>query len=75
MRIVRTSSGRVQPDPTGKVSGRGTYLCAQEACWTQGLRKNRLDGALRAPIMGQDRDALRAFYEGQFKLVGEGDIQ
>jgi uncharacterized protein len=31
-RIVRRADGTVTVDPSGKASGRGTYLCDQAAC-------------------------------------------
>jgi hypothetical protein len=31
-RIVRAPDGRVAVDPTGKVAGRGTYICDDPAC-------------------------------------------
>ena len=31
-RIVRTQDGAVTPDPTGKLAGRGTYVCHEPAC-------------------------------------------
>ena len=33
VRIVRTPAGAVQVDPTGKVAGRGAYLCKARLCW------------------------------------------
>jgi len=31
-RIVRTLDGSIRLDETGRVSGRGTYICQQAAC-------------------------------------------
>ncbi len=33
VRIVRTPDGAVRVDPTGKVAGRGAYLCKARPCW------------------------------------------
>ncbi|MDM8529345.1 YlxR family protein, partial [Anaerolineales bacterium HSG24] len=33
LRIVRTPEGEFIVDPTGKVNGRGAYICQQPACW------------------------------------------
>jgi len=72
-RIVRTPEGHVGLDATGKAAGRGTYLCASQQCWEQGLRKNRLNHVLRSPLTEPDKLALVAHYEKQFKpaLIGE----
>ena len=31
-RLVRTPDGTVHRDPTGRMAGRGTYLCHETAC-------------------------------------------
>jgi uncharacterized protein len=31
-RIVRTPEGSVVTDPTGRLPGRGTYICQEPAC-------------------------------------------
>lgn len=47
VRIVRTPSGAVRIDPTGKQSGRGAYLCQAPACWEAGLARGALLRALK----------------------------
>ena len=69
-RIVRTLEGKVEVDPTGKKAGRGTYLCPDEGCWKQGLKKSRLEHALRSPLLEQDKAALLAHYQERFKPTG-----
>ena len=70
VRIVRTLEGKVEVDLTGKKAGRGTYLCHGEDCWKQGLKKSRLEHALRSPLLEQDKAALFAHYREQLKLAG-----
>ena len=31
-RLVRTPSGTVERDPTGRLAGRGTYICHEPDC-------------------------------------------
>lgn len=50
IRIVRTSNDDVQLDPTGKVSGRGAYLCLSEECWGLAQKKKSLERSLRKKI-------------------------
>lgn len=59
VRVVRTPSGEVRVDPTGKVAGRGAYVCPQEACVDRALRDGRLSGALERPIPEELVHALR----------------
>ena len=74
IRIVRTGAGRVEVDPTGKVSGRGTYLCANEECWTGALKRNRLERTLRATLVSEDTQALARYYQENLSTsrLGEG---
>lgn len=47
LRIVRSSAGRVEADPTGKKAGRGTYVHKQRECLTSVLEaRGRLEHAL-----------------------------
>lgn len=61
LRIVRTPDGRVVMDPTGKKSGRGAYLCANRSCWTNALKKKRLEQELETTISEEDRIALEQY--------------
>ena len=61
IRIVRTESGGIDIDPTGKKSGRGAYLCKVKTCWEAGLKKEHLDRALRAKIAVEDRRRLTQY--------------
>ena len=61
IRVVRTPEGSVEVDITGKKSGRGAYLCRQEACWDIGLKKKRLDRALHTTISDEARRQLSEF--------------
>lgn len=61
VRVVHTTAGRVAVDPTGKSSGRGAYLCTNQKCWEIGLKRTRLDHALRIKIEPEDRAILLTF--------------
>jgi predicted RNA-binding protein YlxR (DUF448 family) len=60
LRIVRTPNGLVRVDPTGKVSGRGAYVCREPGCADAGLREARLARALEVAIPADVADQLRA---------------
>lgn len=60
VRVVRTTDG-VMVDETGKMSGRGAYLCKVEKCWEEGLKGNRLEHVLRTGINQQDRKKLEEY--------------
>ena len=58
MRIVRTSEGEVRVDPTGKVPGRGAYLCGAKECVALAIKANKLGRALRCEIPERFRTEL-----------------
>ena len=50
VRVVRTPDGRAVFDPTGKVAGRGAYLCADGSCWRTAVTRNAVSRALGVPL-------------------------
>ena len=61
IRVVRTPSGEVVVDATGKKTGRGAYLHQDPTCWKEGFRKGRLGRALHATISDGDQITLEEF--------------
>jgi len=64
VRIVRTPDRRVVIDPTGRVAGRGAYLCADGSCWTRALEKGTIQRALETPLPEELADRLRSGMTG-----------
>ena len=50
IRVVRTPAGEVRVDATGKVSGRGAYVCPTSECAEIAVRERRLQHVLEVPI-------------------------
>ena len=50
VRIVRTPTGEVRLDSSGKMAGRGAYLCDRKECLTQAIKHKKLDRALKCEI-------------------------
>lgn len=48
-------------DLEGKMAGRGAYLCHSIDCWEQGMKRNRLEHALRIPMTPEDRQRLQEY--------------
>ena len=46
-------------DATGRLAGRGAYLCADGSCWRQALDKGSLQRALEVPLPDDINDQLR----------------
>ncbi|MBQ2202375.1 MAG: YlxR family protein [Clostridia bacterium] len=65
MRVVRTEDG-LKLDRTGKLSGRGAYLCRDAACMEKAVRTRALERALEAPMNDELKAAL-------LSEIGHGD--
>jgi predicted RNA-binding protein YlxR (DUF448 family) len=61
VRVVRTATGAVEVDETGKKPGRGAYLCRSRECWDKALKGRVLEYALKTAITTEDKEALQAY--------------
>ncbi|MCL1913814.1 MAG: YlxR family protein [Eubacteriaceae bacterium] len=52
LRIVRTPEKDLTFDPSGKMNGRGAYVCAKDECLNLAKNKKRIDASLNlaAPV-------------------------
>jgi predicted RNA-binding protein YlxR (DUF448 family) len=50
VRIVRTPDGTIVADDTGRLAGRGAYVCRTAACLTIANTKGALTRALETPV-------------------------
>ncbi|HWQ57887.1 MAG TPA: YlxR family protein [Clostridia bacterium] len=50
IRVVRTPENEIKPDPTGKASGRGAYLCRNAQCLEKAKKSRALDRALEQKV-------------------------
>lgn len=50
LRIVRTPGGEIVLDKTGKMNGRGAYLCRDMNCYTTAKKGRRLERSLKCQI-------------------------
>jgi uncharacterized protein len=49
-RIVRTPGGDVSLDPSGRLAGRGAYVCVGDDCLTNAIKKGALARALETKL-------------------------
>lgn len=70
IRIVRTPAGEIRVDVTGKVSGRGAYVCPTLECADVALRERRLEHALEVPLHDGVVAELRARVGGRVYVAG-----
>ena len=63
VRIVRTPSGEVVIDPTGKAPGRGGYVCRNAECIKRACTCKGLDRALKTSVPSTIYEILKAQLE------------
>ena len=66
LRVVRTSEGEILADPTGKLAGRGAYICPDEACFKKARKSNRIANILECCIPEEIYDEMQ-------KRIAEGE--
>lgn len=50
MRVVRKPDGNIVLDNTGKISGRGAYVCKSEECFNKSVKSKALSRALEVQV-------------------------
>jgi len=50
VRFVRTPDSKIILDPSGKISGRGAYICLDEDCFNEMKKRKRLAKELNVEI-------------------------
>lgn len=65
-RVVRTPQETVEIDHTGKLSGRGAYICPDLACLQKAIKGKRLEKALHVSV---SPEIIQALQEGLVKQV------
>jgi hypothetical protein len=68
LRVVVTPDGDVVYDPSGKLAGRGAYLCPDEKCITAELKKAaKLSKGLKKPLNEEEIKELAKSLLGSIK--------
>lgn len=67
VRFVRGADGVVALDVSGKMAGRGAYVCADEACFAKACEKRLLGGRLRTKVGNDDYERLRADFDAYMR--------
>lgn len=61
-RIVRTPEGDVKLDETGRMNGRGAYICQSADCLKKVLKTRALDRALKITLSEEVKNELLQKY-------------
>ena len=64
LRVVRCPDGTVKVDLTGKMNGRGAYICPKSSCLEKAIKSRGLERSFKMPIP-------KEVYEMLAKEMGE----
>ena len=64
IRIVRCPDGEIHLDTTGRMNGRGAYICRDEKCLEQAIKRKGLDRTLKVSVPAEAYDELRKELRG-----------
>lgn len=68
VRIILSPERGLVVDPSGKMAGRGAYLCQDPLCWEKTLvSEDLLSRALNSTVSSDARMALSAYFEQELK--------
>ena len=65
IRVVRMTDGNVSLDFSGKLNGRGAYICPDKACLLKAQKAKSLERSLEVPIPEEVYARLALEMEGQ----------
>lgn len=60
VRVLRTPDGKIELDLTGKMSGRGAYLCKNANCLKRARKSGRISASLECTIPDEVYDRLES---------------
>lgn len=63
LRIVHGTDGTICADPSGKLQGRGAYLCKNSECIHRALKNKSIEKAFSAPVPADLAGVLLTFAE------------
>ena len=64
IRVVRCTDGQVQLDFSGKLNGRGAYICPDPECLKRAQKAKSLERSLEVPIPEEVYNRLQKEMEG-----------
>ncbi|SHD77058.1 RNase P modulator RnpM [Schnuerera ultunensis] len=68
IRVVKNKDGIIQVDLTGKINGRGAYICQNKECFDKVKKNKKLDRALEIEIPDEIYDKLNDVVDSKEEL-------
>ena len=72
LRFVPDAAGNLQTDPTGKLPGRGAYVCQSQACINVTFRSQKINAHLRSNL---SRQVIDSFKQELLSLVSYRNVE
>lgn len=63
IRIVKTSEDEIKVDLTGKLNGRGAYICSTSECLEEAIKTKKISRSLKVEVTDPVYDELRKALE------------
>jgi predicted RNA-binding protein YlxR (DUF448 family) len=63
MRVLKTADDQIVLDGTGKMNGRGAYLCFSGECLEKAIKNHGLERSLKASIPDAVYESLKKEFE------------
>ena len=65
IRVVRTQEGEILPDLTGRLNGRGAYICKVPQCLMTAVQRKGLERSLRCRVDAKVYEDLSSVFAGE----------
>ena len=65
VRVLRTPDGNIVLDKTGKLSGRGAYVCKNSDCLKKAIKSSRIERSLECKIPEDIYEKLKTEIESK----------
>ena len=65
IRVVKNKDGEVLVDDTGKLNGRGAYICKNTECLNDVIKNNKLSKGLKAKVEPEVYENLKSIIESE----------
>jgi predicted RNA-binding protein YlxR (DUF448 family) len=72
LRFVRDAAGDLQTDSTGKLPGRGAYVCQSQACINVTFKSQKINAHLRSNL---SRQVIDSFKQELLSLVSHRNVE
>ena len=63
LRVIRTPEGEIRLDTTGKMNGRGAYVCFSAECLQKAVKNHGLERSLKTAVPQEIYEDLKKEFE------------